>query len=347
MRPETREKRNSAVKEVRLAATIQQVRATLSPARRPRPVASLPQQLSESLITNHRSPFCSRLRTDGFTLAELLVTVGVVVLLVLVFAQLLNSAATITTLGRKQMDMDSQARELLERMSIDVMQMVKRLDVDYLLKAPGNATDCTACGTTSQAGNDQIAFYSNVPGYFPSTASNPDHRSSVSVVGYRVHASMDTLSNRLERLGAGLVWNGATSDMPLVFWSALNPWPLANNNNVDIVGPHVFRFEYYYLLRNGNLSATPWYISSSVRGMQDVAAIVADIAAIDHKSRGLFTSTQVTALAGTLPDYNGQASGVLLSSWRNTIDTNTSLPRPALSGIRLYERYLYLSPPTL
>src|SRR6266496_5595065 len=69
-------------------------------------------------------------RSRGFTLAELLVTVGVLVLLVLLFTQLLNSAATITTLGHKQMDADSQARQLLDRMAIDFAQMVKRSDVD-------------------------------------------------------------------------------------------------------------------------------------------------------------------------------------------------------------------------
>ena len=75
----------------------------------------------------------------GFTLAELLVTLGVLVVLVLLFAQLLKSAATVTTLGHKQMDADSQARELLDRMAVDVMQMVKRSDVYYHLKA---STSC-------------------------------------------------------------------------------------------------------------------------------------------------------------------------------------------------------------
>src|SRR4051812_41539691 len=65
-------------------------------------------------------------RMRGFTLAELLVTVGVVVVLVLLFTQLLKSAATITTLGHKQMDADAQARQLLDRMAIDFAQMVKR-----------------------------------------------------------------------------------------------------------------------------------------------------------------------------------------------------------------------------
>jgi hypothetical protein len=89
--------------------------------------------------------------------------------------------------------------------------------------------------------------------------------------------------------------------------------------------------------------------------MQDVAAIIVDIALLDPKGRVLLDNSaqvpppndNITVLAGTLSDYNGQAPGVLLSTWRNAIDANTSLPRPALSGMRLYERYLYLSPPTL
>ena len=69
-------------------------------------------------------------RSRGFTLAELLVTVGVLALLVLLFTQLLNSAASITTLGHKRMDADSQARQLLDRMAIDFAQLVKRSNLD-------------------------------------------------------------------------------------------------------------------------------------------------------------------------------------------------------------------------
>jgi hypothetical protein len=89
--------------------------------------------------------------------------------------------------------------------------------------------------------------------------------------------------------------------------------------------------------------------------MQDVAAIIADIAVLDPKGRALMDNSaqvpppndNITVMAGTLSNYSGQAPGVLLSTWRNAIDANTSLPPRALSSIRLYERYLYLSPPTL
>ena len=118
--------------------------------------------------------------TAGFTLAELVVTVVVLVLLVLLFTQLLNTAATVTTLGHKKMGADSEARQLLDRMAIDFAQMVKRSDVDFFGKG-------TVAGG-AMTGNDQIAFYSAVPGYYPQTGS----QSPVSLVAYRINSVAGT-----------------------------------------------------------------------------------------------------------------------------------------------------------
>ena len=64
----------------------------------------------------------------------------------------------------------------------------------------------------------------------------------------------------------------------------------------------MFRFEYYYLLKNGNFSDIPWINSthSSVSGMQDVAAIVVDIAVIDPKSKVLLTNAPVATSLSTI-----------------------------------------------
>jgi hypothetical protein len=79
-----------------------------------------------------------------------------------------------------------------------------------------------------------------------------------------------------------------------------------------------------------------------------MAAIIVDIAVIDSKSKVLLNNTQITSLAGQLVDYSASmVPGQLRTNWQNTLNTNTTLPRPALSGIRLYERCFYLSPPTL
>src|SRR5437879_1634587 len=166
--------------------------------------------------TTRRKTKDARHHGAGFTLAELLVSVGVLVLLVLLATQLLNSAATVTILGHKQMDADSQARQLLDRMAIDFAQMVKRPDVDYFLKSSaGIASDCGVCGL--QTGNDQAAFYSTVPGYYPTPtaipAGTPIGASPVCLVSYRVNSDSSSASyNRMERMGKSLAWNGASPD---------------------------------------------------------------------------------------------------------------------------------------
>jgi hypothetical protein len=289
-----------------------------------------------------------RLRVDaraaaGFTLAELLVTVGVVVLLVLLFTQLLNSFATITALGHKQMDADSQAREVLDRMAIDLAQMIKRSDVDYYLKS----------SSSPQSGNDQLAFFAAVPGYYatvPTPAPSYTQKSPLSLVSYRINSDSTSPSyNRMERMGKGLAWNGVSSDWtPLVFLpqTISGNWPSAvststADSSYEVIGPQVFRFEYYYLLSDGTRSTVPGPISG-------LAGIIVNIAVVDSKSKVLLNNTQIASLAGQLIDYSASmVPGQLRTSWQNILNTNTTLPRPALSGIRLYERFFYLSPPTL
>jgi hypothetical protein len=146
-------------------------------------------------------------------------------------------------------------------------------------------------------------------------------------------------------------------------------WPAAVSSSApyssyEVFGPDVFRFEYYYLLKTGSLSAIPWDTSAghtNVSGMRDVAAIVADIAVIDPKSKVLLMVSQMEQLAGTngqssplidfgaagspsCPSPQWQLPGQLLAQWRCALDLNTiGLPRPAISGIRVYERYFYLT----
>jgi hypothetical protein len=363
-------------------------------------------------VATRRPIIDGRHRFAAFTLAELLISIGVLVLLVLLATQLLNSAATITTLGHKQMDTDSQARQLLDRMAVDFAQMVKRSDVDYYLKSSATPPPI-GVRNLLQPGNDKIAFYSTVPGYYPSSGS----RSPVSLVAYRVNSQ-----NKLERMGKGLVWNAvSTTDTPVVFMpiplaSALpvaeqsppdgTPTPTPSPawsevtsasswSDSEVIGSQVFRFEYYYLLKGGIdptggtfytaiLSDTPWdtricscplanatptptptppglCCHTAPEGMQDVAAVVVVIAVIDSKSKVLVTDAQISTLAASLIDWGTTSCpgcptqsqwqttpGLLRSRWRSTVDANAlGVPRPVLSGIRLYERRFYLSPPTL
>jgi Tfp pilus assembly protein PilV len=277
-------------------------------------------------------------QTRGFTLAELLVSVGVLVLLVLLVSYLLKSAATVTVLGHKRMDADSQARQLLDRMAIDFAQMIKRSDVTYYLKGGTGG---------SQAGNDQIAFHSATPGYYSTTTSTS--QSPVSLIAYRVNPnSSNSAYNKLERVGKGLLWNGVSpTDAPLIFWQAIAaPTDTDYSASGEMIGPGIFRFEYCYLRTDGTLSTTPPSIDA-------LCAIVVDIAVIDPKSKVLLSDAQIVTFAtpgnaNFLADYSsGMTPGQLRTQWQNTVDAITSLAGPALSGIRFYERYFYLSPPVL
>ncbi len=266
-----------------------------------------------------------RRSNKGFTLVELLVSITVLTLIILLISRLFNSASALTTSSNKRMDVDGQARPLLDRIAVDLAQMVRRSDVDYYGKSSSNA----------QVGNDQIAFYSVVPGYSTTSAS------PVSLVAYRINAQ-----RQAERMGKGLIWNGDSSaGSPIVFLplTITTTWAAATNNTTDpdyeLVAPNVFRFEYYYVLKNGNLSDT------APNGMQDVTAISVAIAAIDPKSRLLLSDAQIAAVAARMNDFaNSMAQGALLAQWQMALDSTTDMPRPAIAGIRVYQRYFQLPP---
>src|SRR6266567_5530373 len=156
-----------------------------------------------------------RRRNAGFTLAELLVSIFVLVLLTFMFAQLMTNAAAITRTGNKHIDTDTQARVVLDRMALDFAQMLKRTDVDYYVKqrsgynGHGNGHGWGR-GKNGDQGSDQIAFYSHVPGYYPSSVSA--EQSPISLVAYRVNESTSINAadryGKLERMAKGLRWNG-------------------------------------------------------------------------------------------------------------------------------------------
>src|SRR5437899_2999792 len=132
---------------------------------------------SRSIATRMNFQFIKpalRSSREAFTLVELVVSITVLVLLVTMIAQLFNGAAATTTQGNKHMDGDAQARSVFDRMAIDFGQMIKRSDIDYFLKD----------STNTQQGNDQFAFYSHVPGYYPSSGA----QSPLSLVAYRVNS---------------------------------------------------------------------------------------------------------------------------------------------------------------
>src|SRR5262249_51629745 len=116
------------------------------------------------------------------------------------------------------------------------------------------------------------------------------------------------------------------------------------------------------LRTDGTRSITPPLDGNSHADLSQIAAIILDIAVIDPRSKVLISDCLLAKLNGAPPpagcgaaqalvDYSNAtitSPGQLLAAWRAAIDANTiGLPRLPVSGIRLYERCFYLSPPTL
>jgi type II secretory pathway pseudopilin PulG len=351
-----------------------------------------------------------RVRSRGFTLAELLASVFVVTIIILMVTQLMTSATAITRTGSKHIDTDTQARTVLDRMALDFAQMLKRTDVDYFVKGPANYNGHGHGGGhgwgrglgTDQQGSDQIAFFSQVPGYYPSGYAL-GAQSPASLVAYRVNQNTNAGNPaylRLERMGKGLLWNAVdtstnqnSAKYPIVFLPQTidgigRPWYAAINNDnsqwttdsdYETIGPGVFRFEYYYLLKNGKLTDIPWnsddppgHTSLAGIGLGDVEAIAVTIAVIHPAGRALIDAASPDSLLDLTADLDDFASargrgfgnqtryiGMMEAAWKgvlfgdaiqglpgvvNTGQTSAGTPVPpeAAKAIRIYTRYFDL-----
>src|SRR4030095_13122802 len=340
----------------------------------------------------------------GFTLAELLVSVFVLVIIVFMVAQLMSSATAVTRTGNKHIDTDTQARVVFDRMALDFAQMLKRTDVDYYIKqrsgynGHGNGHGWGQ-GHNGDLGSDQIAFFSQVPGYYP-TGLNPGDKSPISLIAYRIDEGnlTNTSYGRLQRMSKGLHWAGAddnqknqNSTYPIVCLrqtsGLVTPWAAAINNNCsgnnsgcdadyEIVGPGVFRFEYYYLLKNGRVTDWPWdrfvlpnqltITNPTNIGLSQVEAIAVSIAVIDPAARALIQAASVNASYGNILDVaadfadfrsargrgvGGQRIGDLEAGWKGVVESmaqtgltpsGRQIPHEAAKGIRIYNRYFNL-----
>src|SRR6266542_17492 len=339
-------------------------------------------------------------RSRGFTLAELLVSMAVLIIITLMLTQLMTSATAITRTAHKHIDTDTQARVVFDRMALDFAQMLKRTDVNYYVKqraaynGHGNGHGWGR-GKNADLGSDQIAFFTAVPGYYPQTSS----QSPISLVAYRVTESnsTDPAYGRLVRMAKVLLWNAVSSNpnsnspYPIVFLPQTialvgKPWaPAINNNNTcsgnnnscdadyEIIGPGVFRFEYYYLLKNGYLTDWPWdrrddttnrYTISDPPsiGLSQVESIGVAIAVIDPAGRALLNAVspdQIVNLAGDFPDFksaHGQGNqsktiGDLENQWKTIVESTAQtgrspsglvVPPEAAKTIRIYTRYFDL-----
>ena len=229
---------------------------------------------------NRRSP-------SAFTLVELVLAIGVLVMLVILISYLMTGATLAINQSGKRMDSDSQVRIIFDRMANDFSAIVRRQDVDYLF--------------AKQNGNDTMYFFSQAAKYFDSSISD-SAKSSLALVGYRVNPTF-----QLERLSRGLTWDGQVGPSPapgsMVFltpsgsstplsgstiagnWAAaIGTGPSYSNGIADdyhVIGDQVYRLEVSFLQTDGTISTSV----TSYNGLQNVSAIMVALGMLDRTSR--------------------------------------------------------------
>ena len=146
------------------------------------------------------------------------------------------------------------------------------------------------------------------------------------------------------------------------------------DSTYEVIGPGVFRFEYYYLLKDGFLTDWPWdrrddrfkniqqsiYLPTPI-GLSQVEAIGVAIAVIDPAGRKLLDAidpTRIVNFAGDFPDFKSahglgnqaKSIGDLENKWRDVVNSTVDgtspsglvIPAEAAKGIRIYSRYFDL-----
>src|SRR5207253_3486841 len=132
---------------------------------------------------------------------------------------------------------------------------------------------------------------------------------------------------------------------------AINNDNNANNSSdpdYEVIGPGVFRFEYYYLLKNGRVTDWPWdrwdfpdqvSISSPQQiGLSQVEAIAVSIAVINPAGRALINAVspdRILDLAADMADFKnangrgvgGQKIGDLEYQWKTVVESDRKSTR--------------------
>jgi Tfp pilus assembly protein PilV len=217
-----------------------------------------------------RRPHATR---AAFTLIEIMVSTSILILIVLLVNQLINSASLITVTATKRIDSDNQARLIFAKMAEDFDAMYQHGDLNYYF--------------LSQNGNDAFYFYSQAPGHIASqdvSGTSDATLNNSSLVGYRVSDKISGGSRvELERLGRGLHWadgadqtgtDGHATSVLHLPWLIKNSFstaladPCNNSSNPysntattapqwDVIGDQVFRMKFCFLLNDGSFSLTP------------------------------------------------------------------------------------------
>ena len=301
----------------------------------------------------------------------MLTAMAVLSLLLLLLFSAVAGVSSVADSSQKTGDIDTEARQVLDRIGLDIAGMLIRPDVDqFYYLDPSNST------------SDKMFFYSHTTGYFASemdaSTNNP-----VSLVGYRINTTDNPNGQpALERLAQGLMWDEAneglqyltfqpptsvTAAPTLIGGTITNQWASVvgptgdaspNPSYYDAIGGQMFRLGICFQLQNGTFSRYPGFTNSAPvypGSITNTVAIVVAVAALDSRSRQLVSSGSWNYLMNTaFPIDATKLTGnppILMDAQWNGALTNSGfaqaagIPAVVASHIKVYQRYYYLNVP--
>ncbi len=295
----------------------------------------------------HRREY-RRVSSAAFTLVEVLVAEVVFLILMLVVVQLIFGVIQTAATQKKRMDSLDDARQSLDRLSLDWTSRVRRSDL------PGAFTRQTASATN--APNAQISFLTQAQAY-----SGARH---LAWVTYEVNnitqvnqGSQSTSTPALERGILGYNW--ALSDgtpNPLMTFPSGASAPLGTAT-IEPLANTVFRVEYCFL-QKVPATVPPATTTSAFTtnfslylNSPNLVGIVVAVASLDQQTRQNLTQSQLVALGNALPSVSdGQDPQ---AQWTTSINNGSFVSAAVSAGVpqataqnaaravRVFQRILY------
>jgi prepilin-type N-terminal cleavage/methylation domain-containing protein len=259
----------------------------------------------------------------GFTLIEVLVALSVLGLLLVMVLSMLKSMSLAISNSDKRQEAVSQARQVLNRIGVDLASQIRRQDIPYGYAAADTLTDYT--------GNDTLAFFTEGKSY--------NGTRQVIEAAYRIN----TASYTLERAAVSINWTDSIDwFLPVEEYNTFqNTLPKIQNGEWQEISPLIFRFEVCFL-SNDPATGVRTLDTKPPSSIDSLVALVVTVAVLDSTERAKITTAQVKSLADALPDPGVNVNPLAL--WEGVIQGNslpaqTSVPRTITSAIRCFQQY--------
>ena len=287
-------------------------------------------------------------RVVAFTLVEVLVAEAIFLILLLVVMQLIFGALQTTATQKKRMDELGDARQSLDRLSLDWTSRVRRQDI--------YATFTNQTGTAANAANAQIGFLTQEPWYTQGDTSSR-HLAWVTYAVTNItqvsQGSQTVMTPGLVRSLEGYDWSGtanAVLTLPLTNSPATSS---TGTTTTDPLGNTVFCFGYCFLQQMPTASTTYTNAFTINPGLtltsSNLVGVAVAVASLDQQSRQLVSQAQLVAMANALlPIPDGESPQTYWVSQINsgafaTAVKAAGVPATVANAVHVYQRILYVN----